>query len=101
MSAARESRRRVLLLKMAAKYVWSQRASLRLIRLYKENTLLWNQYHQHYYNKAQKEIAWANIAEKMGIEVDKCKNKMHTMLAALRREKVRIKKGNCIYIRGH
>ena len=71
---------------------WDRASILRLISLYEQKKLLWKASHAHYFNKSIRNEAWEDISQKMHIDVDACKKKMTSLLAAVRRERIKIKK---------
>lgn len=71
---------------------WSEANTLRFIDFYRAKRVLWDAKHPQHYNKITKHRAWEEIAEIVGHSVDKCKQKMVTLLSAMRREKAKIKK---------
>ena len=70
---------------------WSKEDIKKLIETYQKRDLIWDPKHVHHYNKQRKQDAWEEIAKEMGTSVDVCK-KMEYLLAALRREKMKMKK---------
>lgn len=71
---------------------WTQEQTLELIELYRTREVLWDARHPTYYNKIRKNDAWVEVATQMKTTVDQCKKKITGLLAALRREKAKIKK---------
>ncbi|RZF48460.1 hypothetical protein LSTR_LSTR009144 [Laodelphax striatellus] len=70
---------------------WSKENILEFIDLYKETTVLWDPRDPFHYNKVKKNEAWEDIAREIGRSADECRRKMEYLLAALRREKMKIK----------
>ncbi|XP_066978160.1 uncharacterized protein [Macrobrachium rosenbergii] len=71
---------------------WSKEETIRFIEAYQKRELIWDPRHVAHYNKHRKQDAWEEVAKEMGTSVDVCKKKMEYLLAALRREKMKIKK---------
>ncbi|XP_022186586.2 uncharacterized protein LOC111045461 [Nilaparvata lugens] len=70
---------------------WSKENILEFIDLYKETTVLWDPKDPFHYNKVKKNEAWEDIAREIGRSAEECRKKMEYLLAALRREKMKIK----------
>lgn len=71
---------------------WTNKSTIDLIELYKSQKVLWDPKHDEYYNKFSKNEAWDFIAKEMQMDAEECKRKMISLLASLRREKVKIRK---------
>ncbi|KOX69001.1 hypothetical protein WN51_06752 [Melipona quadrifasciata] len=71
---------------------FSKKDTLEFIELYCKKSLLWDLKNPNHYNKMRKEDAWQEIAQEMKRSVHQCKKKMEYLLAALRREKMKMKK---------
>jgi len=71
---------------------WSNENVLLLIEKYRESELLWNAKHQFYYHKIKKNDAWEEIASEFNTTAEEVKKKINTLLSALRREKMKIRK---------
>ncbi|XP_045123110.1 uncharacterized protein LOC123511361 isoform X2 [Portunus trituberculatus] len=71
---------------------WSKEDIIRLIETYRKRDVIWDPKHVHHFNKLRKQDAWEEIAKEMGSSADVCKKKMEYLLAALRREKMKMKK---------
>ena len=63
-----------------------------LIKVYRSKSVLWDPKNPQYYNKIKKEDAWEEISEKVKKPKVQCKRKMEYLLAALRREKIKMKR---------
>jgi len=70
---------------------WLNENILLLIDKYRESELLWNAKHQFYYHKIKKNDAWEEIASGFNTTAEEVKE-INTLLSALRREKMKIKK---------
>ncbi|XP_059050752.1 uncharacterized protein LOC131845679 [Achroia grisella] len=73
---------------------WTNEKVLKYIEAYKDKDVLWNPAHKNYYNKNLKQEAWDELSVEMNCSVHELKKKMDYLLAALRREKAKIKKSN-------
>lgn len=71
---------------------WSQEQTIELIEIYKKHEILWNPSHPEHFNKLTKQNVWKEIAKYVGRSVDDIKKKMEYLLAALRREKMKMKR---------
>ena len=71
---------------------FSKKETLEFIELYRKKSLLWDLKNRNHYNKMRKEDAWHEIAQEMKRSVHQCKKKMEYLLAALRREKMKMRK---------
>ncbi|KAK1137120.1 hypothetical protein K0M31_001646 [Melipona bicolor] len=71
---------------------FSKKDTLKFIELYCKKSLLWDLKNPNHYNKIRKEDAWQEIAQEMKRSVHQCKKKMEYLLAALRREKMKMRK---------
>ncbi|KAK9696790.1 Alcohol dehydrogenase transcription factor Myb/SANT-like [Popillia japonica] len=71
---------------------WNEESTLLLIETYRNYEILWDTKHPLYYNKIRKNDAWEEVAKQLGTTDEACKKKMTSVLAALRREKSKIKK---------
>ncbi|XP_017791992.1 PREDICTED: uncharacterized protein LOC108574005 [Habropoda laboriosa] len=66
--------------------------TIKLIEVYRKWVLIWDPKHPDHYNKVRKEDAWEEIGREIGKSPEQCKKKMEYLLAALRREKMKMKK---------
>lgn len=73
---------------------WSNEKVLKYISAYRDKEVLWNPTHKNYYNRNSKQEAWDELSVEMKCTVQELKKKMDYLLAALRREKAKIKKSN-------
>lgn len=71
---------------------WNEEETLELIEKYREKALLWDAQNKHHFNKTLRNDAWSDIATQLDKSVESCKKKMTSVLAALRREKSKMKK---------
>lgn len=71
---------------------WSKEDTIRFINIYHKRHLIWDPKHPDHYNKLRKQDAWEEVAKEMGKSVEECKKKMEYLLAALRRERMKMKK---------
>lgn len=71
---------------------WDHESTLSFIDKYKKHCILWDPKDPHYYNKLKKQDAWETLAQEVGMPWEGCKKKMNNLLAALRREKMKINK---------
>lgn len=72
---------------------WSRESVLQFVEIYHSLDVLWDPKHPYHYDKEQKQEAWEDVAKQVGKSVEDCKRKMDYLLAALRREKMKMKKG--------
>lgn len=66
---------------------WTDKRSLQLIRLYKENPILWDPSHDQYKFVKKKNDVWKQIARIMKSEVIEIRKKMESLLASFRRQR--------------
>lgn len=71
---------------------WNKEEVINFIEIYRKYELLWDPKHRDHYNKILKQDAWEEIAKEVNRSVDECKKKMEYLLAALRREKMKMTK---------
>lgn len=71
---------------------WDSEKTLLFIEKYRNHVILWDPNHAQHYNKILKNDAWQDIAAEMEISADDCRKKMTSLLASLRREKMKIEK---------
>ncbi|KAF5286438.1 hypothetical protein FQR65_LT12619 [Abscondita terminalis] len=71
---------------------WTEEETLELIEKYREKELLWDPQSKHHFNKVLRNDAWNDVATQLNKTVESCKKKMTSVLAALRRERSKIKK---------
>ncbi|XP_063223261.1 uncharacterized protein LOC134531480 [Bacillus rossius redtenbacheri] len=70
---------------------WSKEDQIKLIDLYKQQTVIWDPNNVNHFNKIRKQDAWEEIGAEMDRDVDECKKKMESLLSALRRERKKMK----------
>lgn len=71
---------------------WNKNDIIHFIEVYRKYELVWNPKHPAHFNKFRKQDAWEEIAKELDRSVDECKKKMEYLLAALRREKMKMAK---------
>ncbi|XP_045472550.1 uncharacterized protein LOC123679168 [Harmonia axyridis] len=69
---------------------WLEDETINFIEIYRKYDLLWDPQHRDYFHKLKKNDAWEEIAEKINKPVDECRKKMEYLLAAMRREKMKM-----------
>jgi hypothetical protein len=71
---------------------WSKEKVQELISYYQQKTVLWGPKDPRHFNPLKKNDAWEEIANDIGRPIESCKKKMEYLLAALKREKQKMKK---------
>ncbi|XP_025196112.1 uncharacterized protein LOC112595201 [Melanaphis sacchari] len=77
---------------------WTNENVLKLIEVYRSKEIIWNPMNKNHFNKILKNDAWNEIASELSdhisttITANECKTKIVTILAAYRREKMKIRK---------
>lgn len=72
---------------------WTKDKIIAMINMYRERTLLWNQFDDFFRYKGKREAAWKEIAMAMGTTVCEAQRKMHSLLASYRRERKKYEDG--------
>ncbi|XP_076245603.1 uncharacterized protein LOC143186086 [Calliopsis andreniformis] len=70
----------------------TEKETICFIDVYRIREFLWNPSNLNYCNKMKKEDPWHEIAEKTNRSAGECKKKVQYLQAALRREKMKMKK---------
>jgi len=65
---------------------WDDDLCLKLIRLYRDNPILWDPTNMNYKLSKKKIDIWQNIAVELGCEVPAVKKKIESLLTSYRRE---------------
>jgi len=77
---------------------WTNENVLKLIEIYRSKEIIWNPANKNHFNKILKNDAWNEIASELSDNIataftpNDCKNKMVSINAAYRREKMKIRK---------
>lgn len=79
---------------------WDESEILKFIESYEENFILWDPKHKSHYNKKLRNKAWDEIAATNNRSVEKCKRKLASLLATMRRERSKMRK-NLLAGRGY
>jgi len=70
---------------------WKNEKVLDLIECYKNKSILWSPKQLKHYNKFEKSDAWAELATEMKTTSDECREKITSINASFRREKMKMK----------
>ncbi|XP_056639865.1 uncharacterized protein LOC130447204 [Diorhabda sublineata] len=79
---------------------WDENEILKFIESYEQHCILWDPKHRSHYNKKLRNKAWDEIAAINNKSVDKCKRKLASLLATMRRERSKMRK-NILAGRGY
>lgn len=71
---------------------WSQANTLKLIKHFEFQRVLWDVTHSLYYHQIVKHEAWDWIGHRMGCSSNECKQKMNSLLATMRTEVAKVKR---------
>jgi len=71
---------------------WSRKEVLDFVESYKKRPILWDTHRPNFHNRAEKIKAWREVSDEVGRSVEECRRKVEYLLAAMRREKQKIKK---------
>lgn len=70
---------------------WSKQTTLKLIDLYRDKPVLWNQTHCDYKNKRKRFAAWADISNELNIDKGELEKKIKNVNSQFLRELKRLK----------
>lgn len=89
---------------------WTKKNVVEFVKMYRDKDVLWDPENKSHFNKKTKSDAWNEIAAEFSrhvsneVSANECKKKMSSLLAAYRRERLKIRKshgtgsGKCLKI---